>query len=321
MGVTYQDYYEILGLKRDATQDEIKRAYRKMARKYHPDLNKEKDAEKKFKQVAEAHEVLKDPRKRKLYDELGSDWKNGQNFKPPPGWENFKPGEQQEYSSGSFHFGDDYSDFFEAIFSGRVRDGEASGGPGGSWKIRGQDHEAEIEVTLEEAFFGATKRMSLQRLEVDHEGQVRPSVKTYQVRIPAGIADGSRIRLAGKGGEGLGGGPAGDLYLKVHLLPHKQFKIDGHDLVYELPVTPWEAALGGDIPVQLLDGTVSLKIAPGTQSGKKMRLKGKGLPKKGSGRGDLFVKIRIVISKTMSKREQELYAEMARISNYNPRQT
>lgn len=321
MDVKYQDYYETLGLKRTATQDEIKRAYRKMARKYHPDVNKEKDADKKFKQIVEANEVLKDPEKRKLYDELGANWKGGQNFKPPPGWENFQRGNQKEHASRSFHFGDDYSDFFEAIFGGRMRGTEGPGGQGTSWKIRGQDHEAAIEITLEEAFFGATKKMSLQSLEVDEKGQIRPVVQTYQVRIPAGIADGSRIRLAGKGGEGIGGGPPGDLYLKVHLLPHNRFQIDGHDLIYELSVTPWEAVLGADIPVQLLDGNISLKIAPGTQNGKKMRLKGKGLPKKGSGRGDLFVKIKIVIPRTTSEREKELYAEMAKISSYNPRQT
>jgi len=321
MNVKYQDYYETLGLKRDATQDEIKRAYRKMARKYHPDVNKEKDAEKKFNQISEAHEVLKDPEKRKLYDELGADWKNGQNFKPPPGWENFQHGRQKERASQSFHFGEDYSDFFEAIFGGRMQGGEATRGRGTSWKIRGQDHEATIEITLEDAFFGATKKMSLQSMEVDHQGKVRPTLKTYEVHIPEGITDGSRIRLAGKGGEGIGGGPSGDLYLKVHLLPHKRFQIDGHDLTYELPVTPWEAVLGADIPVRLLDGSISLKIDPGTQSGKKMRLKGKGLPKKGSGRGDLFVQIKIVIPKTTSEREKELYAEMAKISGYNPRQT
>jgi curved DNA-binding protein len=320
MDVKYQDYYETLGIKRNATPDEIKRAYRKMARKYHPDVNKDKDAEKKFKQISEAHEVLKDPEKRKLYDELGANWKDGQNFKPPPGWENFQRGHQQERTSQSFHFGEDYSDFFEAIFGSRMKGGEASGGQGASWKIRGQDHEATIEITLEDAFFGATKKMSLQSLAVDPQGQIRPTVKTYEVRIPAGIADGSRIRLAGKGGEGIGGGPPGDLYLKVHLLPHKRFQIDGYDLIYELPVTPWEAALGADIPVRLLDGDISLKINPRTQSGKKMRLKGKGLLKKGSGRGDLFVQIKIVIPKTLSEREKELFAELAKISGYNPRQ-
>ena len=319
MSVKFQDYYEILGVGRDASEDEIKRAYRKLARKYHPDVNKDKEAEERFKQINEAHEVLKDPEKRKLYDQLGSDWQAGQDFKPPPGWEDahfeFRTGPGTE----SFDFGGGFSDFFEALFGGRMAGGGRASGRQRSWVMRGQDHEAEIEIDLESAYRGATRTLTLQGHEIDPQGQVRPTVQNIQVKIPAGVTDGTRIRLTGKGGEGMGGGPPGDLYLKVRIEPHPRFSLDGRNLQTEVPVTPWEAALGATVQVATMDGTVNLKIPPNSQSGKKLRLRGKGFPKKTGERGDLIARLKIVIPKNLTAREKELFAEMAKDSSFNPR--
>jgi curved DNA-binding protein len=319
MSVKFQDYYEILGLGRDASDDEIKRAYRKLARKYHPDVNKDKGAEEKFKQINEAHEVLKDPEKRKLYDQLGSNWQAGQDFKPPPGWENvhfeFRTGPGAE----AFDFGGGFSDFFEMLFGGRMGGGGRGSARQGSWVMRGQDHEAEIEIDLESAYYGAKRTLTLQGHEIDPQGQVRPKVQNIHVKIPPGVTDGNRIRLAGKGGEGMGGGPRGDLYLKVHIEPHPRFTLDGHNLQVEVPVAPWEAALGATVQVVTMEGTVKLKIPSGSQSGQKLRLRGKGFPKKGGERGDLIARLKIVVPKDLTAKEKELFAEMAKVSSFNPR--
>jgi curved DNA-binding protein len=319
MSVKFQDYYEILGVGRDASEDEIKRAYRKLARKYHPDVNKDKGAEEKFKQINEAHEVLKDPEKRKLYDQLGPDWQAGQDFKPPPGWEKahfqFRTGPGAE----AFDFGGGFSDFFESLFGGSMAGGGRASGGQRSWVMRGQDHEAEIEIDLESAYRGATRTLTLQGHEIDPQGQVRPTVQNIQVKIPSGVTDGTRIRLAGKGGEGMGGGSPGDLYLKVRIEPHPRFSLDGHNLLTEVPVTPWEAALGATVQVETMDGTVKLKIPPNSQSGKKLRLRGKGFPKKTGERGDLIARLNIVIPKNLTAREKELFAQMAKDSSFNPR--
>jgi curved DNA-binding protein len=319
MGVQFQDYYQTLGVARTASEDEIKKAYRKLARKYHPDVNKDKEAEESFKQINEAYEVLKDPEKRKLYDELGSDWQAGQEFKPPPGWEDvhfeFRTGPGAE----TFGMGSGFSNFFEALFGGRMAGGGA-GGRQASWVMRGQDHEAEIDISLDDAYHGSTKAVTLQGHEVDDEGRLRPTVHNLQVKIPPGVTDGTRIRLAGKGGEGMGGGPPGDLYLKVHLEPHPRFTVEGNDLQVEIPVTPWEAALGATVEVEVMDGVVNLKIPAGSQSGQKLRLKGKGLPHKGHGRGDLYARLKIVVPKKLSARERELFSEMAKLSSFKPRE-
>jgi curved DNA-binding protein len=318
MSVKFQDYYEILGVNRNASEDEIKRAYRKLARKYHPDVNKDKGAEDKFKQINEAHEVLKDPEKRKLYDQLGPDWQAGQDFKPPPGWENV----HFEFSGSgaeSFDFGRGFSDFFEMLFGGRMGGGGRASARQGSWVMRGQDHEAEIEIDLESAYRGGTRTLTLQGHEIDPQGQVRPKVQNIQVKIPAGVIDGTRIRLAGKGGEGMGGGPPGDLYLKVHIEPHPRFTLDGHNLQVEVPIAPWEAALGATVQVVTMDGTVNLKIPPGSQSGQKLRLRGKGFPKKGGERGDLIARLKIVVPKNLTARERELFEEMAKVSSFKAR--
>jgi curved DNA-binding protein len=319
MSVKFQDYYETLGVGRDASEDEIKRAYRKLARKYHPDVNKDKEAEEKFKQINEAHEVLKDPEKRKLYDQLGSDWQAGQDFKPPPGWQDvhfdFRTGPGAE----AFDFGGGFSDFFEMLFGGSMGGGGRARARQGSWMMRGQDHEAEVEIDLESAYHGTTRTLTLQGHEIDQQGQVRPTVQNIQVKIPPGVTDGSRIRLSGKGGEGMGGGPPGDLYLKVHIEPHPRFSMDGHNLQVEVPIAPWEAALGGTVQVVTMDGKVKLKIPCGSQSGQKLRLRGKGFPKKGGARGDLIARLKIVVPKDLTAREKELFTEMAKVSNFKPR--
>jgi curved DNA-binding protein len=322
MAVTFQDYYKTLGVSRNATQDEMRRAYRKAARKYHPDVNKAKDAEEKFKQANEAYEVLKDPEKRKLYDQLGANWKAGQEFRPPPGWENVHFEFRGSPGAEGFDLGGGFSDFFEMLFGGRGGGGRGGGVTSGrqaSWSMPGQDHEAEITISLEDSYHGATKTITLQGQEVDDQGKIRPVTRTYEVRIPAGVTDGSRVRLAGKGSPGIGGGPPGDLYLKIHLEPHPRFRVDGHDLQAEVPVTPWEAALGGTVEVPIMEGTAHLKIPPGTQSGQKLRLRGKGLPMRDGGRGDLFAVVKIVVPKTLSNRERELFTEMAGVSSFNPR--
>jgi curved DNA-binding protein len=319
MSVEFQDYYETLGVGRDASEDEIKRAYRKLARKYHPDVNKDKEAEEKFKQINEAHEVLKDPEKRKLYDQLGSEWQAGQDFKPPPGWENvhfdFRPGPGAE----AFDFGGGFSDFFEMLFGGSMGGGGRARARQSSWVMRGQDHEAEIEIDLDSAYHGTTRTLTLQGHEVDQQGQVRPTVQNIQVKIPPGVTDGTRIRLTGKGGEGMGGGPPGDLYLKVHIEPHPRFTLEGHNLQIEVPIAPWEAALGAPVQVVTMDGTVNLKIPSGSQSGQKLRLRGKGFPKKGGARGDLIARLKIVVPKDLTAKEKELFAEMAEVSSFKPR--
>jgi curved DNA-binding protein len=222
-----------------------------------------------------------------------------------------------------FDLGGGFSDFFEMLFGGRRGSGRAGGGATSarqaSWSMPGQDHEAEITIRLEDSYHGATKTITLQGHEVDDQGRLRPVSHTYEVRIPKGVTDGSRIRLAGKGSPGIGGGPPGDLYLKIHLETHHRFRVDGHDLQVEIPVTPWEAALGSTVEVPTMEGTANLKIPPGTPSGQKLRLRGKGLPMRDGGRGDLFAAVKIVVPKTLSKRERELFIEMAGVSSFNPR--
>ena len=320
MAVKFQDYYEILGVGRDASENEIKKAYRKLARKYHPDVNKDKAAEEKFKEVNEAHEVLKEPEKRKLYDQLGPDWQAGQDFKPPPGWENVHFEFHTEPGAEPFGLGGDFSDFFETLFGGYMAGGGGARARQASWVMRGQDHEAAMEVKLEDAFHGATRTVTLQGQEIDGQGQIRPNVQNIQVKIPQGVTNGTRIRLAGKGGEGMGGGPPGDLYLRVHIEPHPRFSVDGHDLQVEVPISPWEAALGATVQVLTLDGSVNLKIPAGTQSGQKLRLRGKGIPRNGDGRGDLFARVKIVVPKKLNAKEKELFAEMAQVSTFDPRE-
>jgi len=329
MPIKYKDYYEIMGLPRTATQDELRKTYHKLARKYHPDVNKSKDAEARFKEVAEAYEVLGDPDKRKRYDELGQDWHSGQEFRPPPGWENVhfeyqgQPGRRGGQRGFSAEEMGGFSDFFESLFGGGGMGGmggmgggmhfeEDDFGGGGRHYHRGEDHEAEVTISVEEADRGGKKSIALQVTEMDARGRMQRRTKTYEVRIPAGVTDGARIRLAGQGGEGVGG--AGDLYLRVRLAPHDIFKVTGHDVEVVVRVAPWTAALGGKVTVPTLGGRASLAIPAGTQSGQRIRLRGKGL----GGKGDLYAVVQIAVPKRLTSKERELFEQLARTSSFDP---
>jgi curved DNA-binding protein len=309
----FRDYYEIMGISRDATQDDIKRAYRKLARRYHPDVSKEADAEQKFKELGEAYEVLKDPEKRAAYDQFGSNWKAGQEFHPPPDWD-----AGFEFSGGGFtgdHAG--FSDFFEQLFgAGRGFTG-ANAGFGGGFHARGEDHHAKVLIDLEDAFSGVTRNITLRVPSVDAQGRVITREHSLNVKIPRGIRQGQQIRLAGQGAPGMGQGGAGDLYLQVEFKPHAFYRIDGADLYLDLPVTPWEAALGAQVKVPTPAGKVDLKIPAGTAAGKKLRLRGRGIPAKTP--GDLYVVIQISVPPADSEQAKQLYREMEQQMAFNPR--
>jgi len=317
MSVQYKDYYEILGVSKSAEESEIKRAYRKLAKKYHPDVNKSTEGEKRYKEVNEAYEVLRDPKKRKLYDELGPNWQNGQDFAPPGGgYGGYGPG------GGRVHmdFGGDmggFSDFFKTIFGnmgGMGMDGMSMGDDmffGGGGQSRGRDQSVTLEIPLSDAAKAPIKRkMTLQ----GPRGR-----RTLEVNLPRGIADGSKLTLKGQGGQS-GGGPRGDLHITVKLIEDPRFEIRGHDLTTTVKVTPWDAALGMDaLAVSTLDGSVKIKLPPGTQTGRRLRLKGKGLPLRGSGNGDLYVKIEIVIPEKLTDRERELFKALREESTFEPK--
>jgi curved DNA-binding protein len=303
----FKDYYSIMGVARDATQDEIKRAYRKLARKYHPDVSKEADAEARFKELGEAYEVLKDPEKRAAYDQLGANWKAGQDFRPPPDWDaGFE-------FSGGYQEGSAFSDFFESLF-GRAAAGHA-GGPG--FRARGEDHHARILIDLEDAFKGATRTITLHAPQLDGQGHVRTRERTLNVRIPRGIRQGQHIRLAGQGTPGFGGGVAGDLYLDVEFKPHHLYRVDGRDLYLDLPLAPWEAALGDRVKVPTPEGIVDLTIPAASTAGRKLRLKGRGIP--GKPAGDLYVVLQIALPPADSESARQLYRTMQQKLAFNPR--
>lgn len=321
MAVKYKDYYETLGVPRTATQEEIKRAYRKLARKYHPDVNKDPQAEERFKEIGEAYEVLGDPEKRKSYDELGSNWRAGQDFTPPPGWEvHFGgPGTETHF----FWQGQgDFSDFFEALFGADIGGGRRARttGPGvGIWQRDGRNQEVEVRITLEEAFRGGTKPITIQIQSLDPDGRVRTDTKTYDVHLPPGVVEGQRMRLAGQGEPGFGGGRAGDLYLVMRIEPHPRFRTVGRDLYIDLPIVPWEAALGAEVPLRTLDGQVTVKVRAGAHSGQKLRLKHKGLPNPKGAPGDLYAVLQILVPKQLSEEEKELYRRLKEVSGFDPR--
>jgi curved DNA-binding protein len=308
----FKDYYKTLGVARDASQDEIKRVYRRLARKYHPDVSKEANAEEKFKEVQEAYEVLKDPEKRAAYDQLGSNYRPGQDFRPPPNW-----GNGFEFS-GSFGGNEDggFSDFFSSLFGARSPFGQRQGG-GRGFATAGEDHVAKIQIALEDAFRGGSQTIEISSPQATDDGHVTVQARQLKVSIPAGVTEGQRIRLAGQGSPGMGGGPKGDLYLEVSFRPHPLFEVSGRDVTLTLPVAPWEAALGATVATPTLGGTVDLRIPAGAKAGQKMRLKGRGLP--GNPAGDQYVVLKIVLPPNDSPKAQALYEQMKRDLDFDPR--
>lgn len=304
----YKDYYKILGVKRDANLSDIKRAYHKLARKYHPDLNKESDSEERFKEVNEAYHALKDPQKRQAYDELGSSWQQGEQFRPPPGW-TFRFSDGGLDQSGMGHF----SDFFESLFGSAMRSGMHD------LKVRGQDLHTSLRIRMEEAYSGVHKMLSVRVPEYNPQGQYIEQQHKFNVEIPPGVYAGQKIRLGGQGSAGRGGGPAGDLYLEILFTPHPLFSADGRDIFLELPVTPWEVALGCQLKVPTLSGLVKLKIPTGSNSGLKLRLKGRGLP--GQPPGDQYVVLRLETPPADSDKARDFYRKMAELMPFNPRQS
>jgi curved DNA-binding protein len=296
MAVGFRDYYEVLGVPRDASEDDIRRAYRKLARENHPDVSKDPDADTRFKEISEAYEVLRDPEKRLQYDRLGANWKAGQDVSGTSG---FNGG----FQDVSFDFGGgDFSDFFEGLFGSGGRRGRAGGGGFGGFTSRGSDQEATVELSLEDAMRGGRRRITL------------ADGRDYEVEIPAGVHDGQLIRLAGEGSPGIGGGPAGDFLLRVRLRPHPRFRIDGGDLHTDLPVAPWQAALGADVELDTLRGRRTVKVPPGSSCGRRLRLRGEGMPG-----GDLYAAVQIKVPKRPSGQERELWERLAATSSFDPR--
>lgn len=316
----FKDYYQVLGVPRDATAEQIKKAYRQLARKYHPDVSKEPDAAARMSEVNEAHAVLSDPGKRAAYDAIGQGRQQGESFTPPPDWD-----AGYEFSGRGFEGMDahEFSDFFSSLFGGM---GGGMGGMGGmgagsgpgartrrpaGGPLRGEDHHAKVLLDLQDAWQGATRQVTLRAPQLDEQGRVQIQERTLEVRIPAGVRPGQLIRLAGQGGAGVGGGPAGDLFLQVQIRPHPRFHIEGANLVAELPVAPWEAALGAVVPVELPDGSLlKVRVPAGAQGGRQLTVRGKGLP--GAQPGDLDLTVRVILPSGLEPRAKRLYEEMAR---------
>ena len=309
----FKDYYETLGVKRDATQDQIKSVYRKLARKFHPDVSKEADAEARFKEMGEAYKVLKDPESRASYDQLGANWQNGQDFQPPP---NADAGFEFGGRGGNTGFGDnsDFGDYFEQMF------GQKTGFKQGRRRnvhAQGEDHHAKVQIDLEDAYRGAERNISLRMPVVDDSGHVITKDRTLSVNIPKGIRAGQTLRLSGQGGPGVGGGKAGDLYLEIVFRPHPRYRVDGRDVYVDLPLAPWEAALGASLTVPIPEGSVELTIPANSVGGRKLRLKGKGVP--GKEAGDLYVVLTIVLPPADTEAEKEAYRKLQAAIPFNPR--
>lgn len=319
----YKNYYDVLGVKRDASTDEIKKAYRKLVRKYHPDVSKEKNAEEKTKELNEAYEVLGDAEKRKRFDQLGANWRAGEQFTPPPGWGAGGQGEHAFYSSD---FGDlgggQFSDFFEALFGGGfAQAGRQQRSPFQSRRAtpqKGEDLHSKITVPLIDAYQGSTINITVPIASTDEYGRRSTQTKNLKVKLPTGIIHGQQIRLGGQGAPGTHGGPAGDLILDVELAEHPYFRVDGSDIYLNLPITPWEAALGATIAVPTLGGKVELKIPAGSHSGQKLRLKGRGLPAKPI--GNQYVTLQIYTPPADNSSAEEFYQRMAETFKFNPRE-
>jgi curved DNA-binding protein len=313
----FKDYYKVLGVERTASEDEIKKAFRRLARKHHPDISKAADASARMQELNEAHEVLRDKEKRAAYDRVGQGAQSGQAFQPPPGWDS-----GFEFSGGPDQFGDgaDHSAFFEALF-GAARRGGARARPGDGFDQprarRGQDHHAKIVVPLEDAFHGATRAITLHSPEMDAAGKVALHERTLQVSIPKGIRAGQQIRLTGQGSPGLGDGARGDLYLEVEFAPHARWRVDGRDLYFTLRVAPWEAALGATVNVPTPDGTVEMNVPAGSQTGRKLRLRGRGIP--GSPPGDFYVLLELVLPPAKDDKARAAYRKMADDLAFDPR--
>jgi curved DNA-binding protein len=347
MPVKFRDYYEILGVPRTASEAEIKKAFRKLAREYHPDVAKnKKQAEEKFKEINEAYEVLGDAAKRKKYDELGPNWSAGADFRPPPGWESFGGGRGSAGRGRAEEFefgGTGFSDFFEQFFGSRGGRGAGGFGRAGGFgeeeyaSERGRDIEGDIMVTLNEAISGSVRSVSVRRTApCEHCGGTGrraghvcnvcggsgrlPKTETYQVKIPAGVSEGQRLRIAGRGEAGIGGGSAGDLYLRVRLARHPDFAVEDHNLIYEADVSPWEAVLGAEIAVPTLNGRINIRVPAGTQNGQKLRVRGRGLPRHSGTNGDLIVTTRVAVPGQVSEAERKLWEQLAKESRFNPRE-
>ncbi|HVO45217.1 MAG TPA: DnaJ C-terminal domain-containing protein [Steroidobacteraceae bacterium] len=325
----YRDYYQTLGVARTASAEEIKKSYRRLARKFHPDVSKESNAEQKFKELQEAYEVLKDPEKRAAYDQLGSEWKSGQQFRPPPDWGSGfefrggprrgagRPGSAQQ--EADFEEAEGFSDFFSSLFGGRGFGGGFSAGgfsTGGSRRAA-RDHHARVDIDLEEAYAGTTRTLELKRPDLKSDGTLEMKAHTVRVTIPAGVTDGQLIRLAGQGEQGASGGKPGDLYLEVHMRPHKHFQLDGRDVTLTLPVAPWESALGASVTVPTLGGPVEMHIPANSQSGQKLRLRGRGLP--GQPPGDQYIQLKVVVPPANTPEARVVFEEMKRKLAFDPR--
>lgn len=312
----FRDYYQTLGVSRDASAEEIRKAFRRLARQFHPDVSKEPDAERRMKEVNEAYTVLSDPEKRAAYDQLGRGRRAGEDFQPPPDWD-----AGFEFSGRPFSAAEmgDFSDFFAQLF-GRGSRWQRESPAGGDFRSRGEDHHAKVLLDIEDAYQGARRTISLRVPQLDASGHVVLRERTLQVQIPKGVREGQLIRLAGQGAPGTGRGPPGDLFLEVHFRPHPRYRVEGRNLQMDLALAPWEAALGAVVPVRLPDGSqLQVRVPPGAQSGRRMRVRGKGIP--GDPPGDLELLVQVVLPRADTARARELYEAMARELPFDPRQS